>query len=292
MLKKIQLLFAFALALPAASYGLVGGPWDNGDYNQILDESGIYQATLRFSNGQGMCQFGSNVDVTNYIDLSLSAGGTAGGSSSSSSRASTYSYLNRSIIYYKGVTYLGTCYGTSDMVNNVIDGFTNGSSDVSTTIQNNAGGGANQATQGTISSVTTLVTNGARNFTCNTAWSAKIKSKKPVLKFQGKGQLTVLNPDGIAQVTTAVNALLGSIGALPLPTNAATAVTFQNQVNGGINAINQINTGQVTAPVTANPPIGSLADAIPKTTAELTEKNADQVPLTVYGIRKFFLTRR
>jgi hypothetical protein len=290
MLKKIQLLFAFALALPAASYGLVGGPWDNGDYSQILDETGIYQATLRFSNGQGFCQFGSNVSVSTFRDLTLATSGVGSGINLN---ASNGSYLNRSLIYYKGVTYLGSCYGTSDMVNNLIEGITNGNSDVTTV---NASGAATTTTAATaVSTTNVLVANGTRSFTCNTAWSAKITTKKPVLKFNGKGQLTVLNPDGIAQVTPAVNALLATLGGLTVPqlTAAPPAGSTGNpNVNAIINTINQINTGQVTSPNNFAPTIGSLADAIPKTTAELTEKNSDQVPLTVFGIRKFFLSTR
>lgn len=271
MLKKIHLLlFAFALGLPAAGYGLVGGPWDNGDYSQLLDNSGIYQATLRFSNGQGFCQFGSNVNFATFRDLSTASAGLGNSTSLNSSNGS---YLNRSLIYYKGVTYLGSCYGTSDMVNNVIEGITNGNSDVTTQVTTNTGGiGASGAS----SSTTVLIANGDRAFTCNTAWSAKITSKKPVLKFSGKGQLTVLNPEANGAVNSTINAILGvisGIASIPFPPGPTTA--------------------QIALIDDLADAIDSLTDlSLPPENLQATLDASDHVPLTVFGTRKFFVNTR
>jgi hypothetical protein len=292
MLKKIQLLFAFALALPAASYGIVGGPFDNADYSSTLDDAGIYQASLRFSNGQGMAQFATNADVAPYR---LQTGTTT------TTPPSSYgSYLNRSVIYYKGVTYLGTATGIVDhYYTKTVEGYTNGNSDVNTTVVTNQA-----ATPTAVNATASLLDNGGRYFTCNTTWTGKITSRAPILTFKGKGQLTVISPDAGTQTTGIVTNLVNSLTSLltnPVPPSSpgsgpqgSYTASEINQINATLLTIRYLTTGklptfnaagQLTSSPTDLPPEAALPKA-----SDLTQQGADSVPLTVYGTRKFFST--
>jgi hypothetical protein len=250
--------FLFALAAVPQAQAIVGGPFDNGDYSQTLDNNGIYQAAFRFPNGSGFAQFGTNVDMTTYVDIST-AGGTG-------VRSSVYSILNRSLIYYKGVTYLGTASGMVDHERKTIQGYTNGNSDVRTTAATNTGGGGNQnqtaATQA-------LMNNGGLNFPCNTNWKAKITTTHPVLRFSGTGELTVLNPS-LDQVAYA----------------AITAIINSQQNAGGTNQAVGPQISAIIAAIAA----AQASDVIPST--DSVKDNSDTVKITVFGSRQFFLGRR
>jgi hypothetical protein len=188
MFKKIHFLFVFAFALPAASFGK--GPWDNGDYSQFLDEAGIYQSAMRFKNGSGFAQWGTNVG--------LAAGASAGlGTQSSAVKIGTP--INRSVIYYKGIVFVGNATGMVDHVRKSIIGITNSFSNFTST--SSAGG-----ITGSVTATSVIVNNGpvATNITANTYFQAKINQTAPILKFNGTGQLSVV--DGAVTSPTTVPA--------------------------------------------------------------------------------------
>jgi hypothetical protein len=109
-MKKIFLfiqLVALSSALPA--FALVGGPFDNGSYSILDERNGFYEAAYSFTNGSGYSQwtadnlqgaFASQGSVTANIgtgSLVTSSGSTNNG--------------NRTVLYYKGVTYFGSAMG-------------------------------------------------------------------------------------------------------------------------------------------------------------------------------------
>jgi hypothetical protein len=267
-MKRFSLILAcIALLSGTKASAFVGGPFDNGDYSGLLDNNGIYQTALQFSNGSGFAQFGNNVDVALFVDFN---------SSGTFTRGSTYSFLNRSIIYYKGVTYLGTCMGMVDHEAKTVQGTTNANSDVNTTTVNNNFLGTGT---GTTAATTTLQNNGGAGLTCNTNWNCKITKSYPVLRYSGSGELSVLNPS-LGQVTLqAISAIINGNG---------------NNNNGG-----GIIIGVVLDSIGEQ--ISDLLDAVSSNqaaiegiipTAQQIRDNSDHVPLKAFGSRIFFIGRR
>ncbi len=242
--------FLFALVAVPQAHALVGGPFDNGDYNSLIDDSGVYQAAFRFKNGSGFAQFGTNVSFDTFD--------TAGGST-------PYSVLNRSLFYYKGLTFLGTASGIVDHERKRITGFTNGSSDVSTTSTTTTGTSNNaQITPAT----TTLLTNGGSGLPCSSQWDAKITKSRPVLRFTGKGELSVINPT-LAQI--GLNALEQLVSSSPTG-------------NTGLGA-------QISALVTGLQAANDSSDLFLSTLQNVSD-NSDKVKMHVFGSRVFFVSTR
>jgi hypothetical protein len=158
MKNRIALIAAVLTLQAVPSFALVGGPWDNDNFNPL--NTGTYQAAIYMNNGIGMARF-------------------------SDSTAAQFSRLNQSIIYYRGIVYTGTCFGMVDHTKNSVIGITNG--DTANTVLaegvNGLGPGApfNPLT-GTVDSGA-----GGNVQTCNTSWKCRIIEDAPVLRFEGDG---------------------------------------------------------------------------------------------------------
>lgn len=192
MFKKIHLLFAFAFALPAASFAK--GPWDNGDYSQFIDETGIYQTSMRFKNGTGFAQWGTNVALA---DQATTGGGGIGITASSSVKVG--SPIDRSVIYYKGIVFVGNATGMVDHVRKSIIGITNSFASLSSSTSAGGIGGAVTATS-------IIAGNGtiANPLTANTFFQAKINQESRILKFSGTGQLSVVDAATVPASTAGI----------------------------------------------------------------------------------------
>ena len=199
MFKKIYLLFALALALPVTSQARVGGPFDGADYTLLFDDTGVYQAILRMKNGSGMMQFGVNVN----LEFTATPTGV-GGAAQATTATSKGGVLNRSLIYLEGVTYFGIASGAIDHERGIVEGITNGTSDIAATVT--GGGGGAQIS---------VVSNNNRAFSANSEFTAKITDRGPDFKFCGKGEITVLTQTTAAQAaqTAAVTAAQTSVQA-------------------------------------------------------------------------------
>jgi hypothetical protein len=139
-MKKLFALIATSLTLsglPASA--IVGGPWDNNNFNQ--QNTGTYQATMYITNGLGMVRF---TDDTN----------------------AQFALVNQSIVFYRGVVYVGGAFGSVDWTGGNVTCITNGD-----TINNFVDSGVGQNID-----------------RANTMWVADIKQKAPVLRFSGDGQ--------------------------------------------------------------------------------------------------------
>ncbi len=219
----------------------------------------------RSATARAFAQFGSNVGANTFLIPTTTA---------PLPPTSTGTYLNRSVIYYKGVTYFGSCTGTSDLVNRIITGITNGSSDVTSV--------TTTTTTGAVSLGTDMVSNGQLNFTCNTSWTAKVTSTKPVLKFKGKGQLTVLESKSFERFCRRFDGYRAIPGAAMTSMYPGAAMAIATSpLERSLMPIKHCYQHDYW-PAIANIPRLSVAES--------TLRNADIVPLTVYGIRKFFST--
>ena len=255
-MKRFSLILAsLVLIFGTKASAFTGGPFDNGDFSSLLDENGIYQVSFRFSNGSGFAQFGNNVNQEIFLPT--------GNANTGGAISTTFSVLNRSIIYYKGVTYLGTCQGMVDHERKQVNGVTNGNSDITTSQTTPApGGGA------AVTASNSLIANGGLGFTANTEFLCKIKKSYPILRFNGKGTLTIVNPtlaQAISDQIAAVIALQFAAPAVnPPPSTPA-------QVQAFITALQALADGS--------------AALIPS--AQQVNQSSEHVPLTAFGSRIF-----
>jgi hypothetical protein len=255
MFRKNYLLLALVMSFSASAFALSGGPFDNGDYNQLMDDSGIYQWTAYMNNGLGEGQFASN----NNLGATISAGSTTG---SQVGNTDIGSALNRCIYYYQGVTYFGSCFGIVDLGRKKISCVTNGSTQVTISTQASASATGTTASSAVTAS-STVVQNGGLNFVANSEWSAEVGPTQPILEFHGEGELTIIQPSS--------QALVASLAQQIISQNQNTTLTQLASLVATLNPI----TGQ---PILNPDNLATVA------------QNAAKEHITVSGSRKYFLT--
>jgi hypothetical protein len=269
MMKKIFLAIAsVALMSNSNVWAIGGGPFDNGEVGGLLMErGGFYQCQFSFRNGNGYGIFTPD----SYIGGNLPNPNQSATSSSQQigvfNRGSLYTpnaggglghNANRSVFYFKGVSYVGGCFGFMDMHSREVQGTCNASSNetiTQQTLSQNNGGLINAAQTATTQQP--LVINAVGNI-LNLGWTGKVTSQRPNLRFRGKGELTVVEPgQSVRQlaVTTysgLLQALVSSAGTPatgtgtppPLPTIAINdALRDLNEILGGTIDGETINEG-------------------------------------------------
>jgi hypothetical protein len=224
MMKKIFLTIAsVALMSNSNVWALAGGPFDNGDPGGLLMErGGFYQCQFSFRNGNGYGIFTPD----SYLGGNLPNASNTGASSSQQigifNRGSLYTpnsggglghNANRSVFYFKGVTYVGGCFGFVDMHARQVQGTCNASSNediTQQTLSQNTGGLIN-ASQ-TAQTFQPLVINAEGNI-LNVGWTGKVIRTRPNLRFRGKGEMSVetVGRDVKTLATTTYSELLSAI---------------------------------------------------------------------------------
>jgi len=258
MFRKNHILLALVLSFSASAHALTGGPFDNGDYSQLLDQNGVYQWTAYFSNGIGQGQFQSGVS----LGPSISSSGTSG-SSQQTTNSNIGTISERSMFYFKGVTFFGGCFGLVDLSSKTISCVTNGQSEVSLSQTSTSATTATViGTATNVNATTNVVNNGNVGFVANSEWSGKIDSTNPTLKFTGTGQLTVLSPS-----------------VQPLLSNLAQQIITAGAGTSGSSTAASLNVLSTTA---------FLNNVTPLTLTQVSDQS-ESVDMTVSGVRKFFL---
>lgn len=161
-MKKCIALIAAVLTMqaPTAS-AIVGGPWDNDNFNPL--NSGIYQAAIYMRNGVGMARF---QDTASY----------------------QFSRFNQSVIYYRGIVYTGTAFGFVDHQMDKVIGITNGDTNSTVLVETDNGLAPGQPFNALTGSVESGL---GRNIqTCNTSWICRITEDAPIMRFEGDGDAT------------------------------------------------------------------------------------------------------
>lgn len=215
MKRYFLLVLLFLVADARQASALVGGPFDNGSHSAEL-ENGIYQAVMTFKNGNGFCYFHPEADIVPEDPNNLLAYQGRG------------TKQNRAVLYYKGISYVGSAFGMADPESRYIQCTINGGSDLGfsvsqTNTNNNNSGGVN--TSG--ASVSDVVVRNDRGFTVNGNWEAKIRDTSPTLKFTGKGELVFIAPTGADSIAgLAYQGYSGLIGAI---------ITAVGGLNGSFN---------------------------------------------------------
>lgn len=264
-------ILAASLLVSSKASAFVGGPFDNGDYSVLLERGGVYQATFSFSNGSGMAMFNEN------NSFEVATGTTVTG---------MFSINNRSVFYYKGVTYFGTATGIVDVDARRVTGFTNGSSDYATTTAVNAVPQAGSAA----ARPQHIGYNGNVGFVANSTFTAKITSTQPILRFRGNGTVSFMGFPELTNMRTTVTNLVTQ-------TNANTVVPI-NGVDGSGNGVpppaGEPATYSTAADVatgvaTANGLLNAVADLQSQIDNPSTLENFQETHrMRVYGSRRFF----
>jgi hypothetical protein len=235
MMKKIFLTIAsVALMSNSNVWAVGGGPFDNGETGGLLMErGGFYQCQFSFRNGNGYGIFTPDSYLGgNPPNANQSLGGSSQqigvfnrGTLYTPNSGNAFGHnANRSVFYFKGVTYVGGCFGFVDMHSRQVQGTCNGSSNETITqqtlSQNN--GGLINASQ-TATTQQPLVINSVGNI-LNVGWTGKVIDQRPNLRFRGKGEITVFETgrDVKQLATTAYTALLD---AIPQALTNVTSVT-------------------------------------------------------------------
>ncbi|MCB1209940.1 MAG: hypothetical protein KDK97_11460 [Verrucomicrobiales bacterium] len=272
-MKKIFLTLA-SLALLSSGKVLAwaGGPFDNGDPAGVLVErSGYYQATFSFLNGNGYGIFTPDSQFFGGLDASTGASSGAaffdrGTLYTNNSFSATHS-ANRSVFYYKGITYVGACMGFVDLEKRRIQGTANATSDSVTSVQQSASAGT---TGSSLSNTSTIVQNNA-NFILNLGWEGFIKKTAPTLRFRGRGELTIVSPSGSATV-------------------ASLAFRGFSQLIDAINQslTNVTNPDYTGAQVAIQNALGALTPYLSSGSADQRYNESDRTKVKVFGSRRFF----
>lgn len=282
-MKKIFLTLA-SLALLSSGKVLAwaGGPFDNGDPASVLVErSGYYQATFSFLNGNGYGIF--TPDAQFFGGLGASAGSGSSNAAAFFDRGTMYTNnsftpthsANRSVFYYKGITYVGACMGFVDLENRKIQGTANATSDSTTSVSQSAAAGT---VGSTLTNTSTIVQNNA-NFILNIGWEGFIKRVSPTLRFRGKGELTVLSPSGTSTV-----AALAFRGFSQLIDAINTSVA--NYDAGDI--ILGTTTIFTDAQAAIEAALNGLTPYLSSGSADQRYNESDKMKVKVFGSRRFF----
>jgi len=225
MMKKIFLTIAsVALMSNSNVWALSGGPFDNGDpAGLLMERGGFYQCQFSFKNGNGYGIFTPDSYLGGNLPNANQAAGTSNQQLGIFNRGSLYTQnsgvtalahnANRSVFYHKGVTYVGGCFGFVDADARQVQGTCNGSSNeniTQQTLSQNTGGLINAAQSAQTSQ--SLVINANGNI-LNLGWTGKIVSTRPILRFKGKGEMSVVQTgrDVKQLATQAYSGLLDAI---------------------------------------------------------------------------------
>ncbi len=264
-MKKFILPIILAVtALSGQAFGWVGGPFDNGFHSASLERNSIYQAVLSMKNGNGYCYFSPTQQLVPE------------GASATAIYDFRGNTRNRSVIYYKGITYVGSAMGMVDGEARYLQCDINATSELgfqasTTTTQNNL---FNQ--QQTVASVQTTIVNSNRSFTLNGSWTAKAYQTAPSFRFRGTGELVFLAPTSVDSVAgLAYTAYQGLINAI---------ITFvaSSQVTTGFNPA--LFTQAQTA---INDALAGLTPYLGLGGVDSTYDNAKKVFIRVNGTRRY-----
>ena len=284
MMKRFFAPVLIALAtLTQNASALVGGPFDNGYNSAQMEAGGVYQAFLTFRNGNGFCYFSPTANFATDFGTQAAPVANRG------------KINNRAVLYYKGITYIGSAIGTADREVGYIQCSINASSELTNANANGSGGNTSASGLGIALNLAgggnfqggsstgsggnpTTVISSARGFTMNGNWEAKVKRAAPTMRFAGKGELVFLSPAGS-----------DAIAGLALS-------AYSGLINAIINAVG--NAGQTVGAdippglfIDAQNSIDSLLDALPGRLVgaglDATKDNGDIVKVKVRGTFRY-----
>ncbi len=268
-MKRLFASIAFALtAIATPSFAAIGGPFSNGFASSQIANNAFYQANFSFSNGSGFCYFSPTANAVSYDQNSIPATDPRG------------TLQNRMVIYYKGVTYIGSALGTSDENARTVECNLNGNSEASATTSTsttaNSFFGSTSSGSSNVAALTSTILASSRSFTVNGSFNGNIVQTAPQLRFKGTGQLAFLSPSSAGSVaglaftgfSGLINAIVTAVGNAQVGQNFDPAVFTDAQL-------------AIQSALTALPPLltGASIDA--------TYQGADLQTMNVTGFLRY-----
>jgi hypothetical protein len=272
MTRLFSFLALSALAMIGSTgqaLAIAGGPFDNGLPSGTLEypQNGYYAANLRFKNGNGYCYFNPS-QVLVSEDQSTPTAFQARGTS-----------RNRSVLYYKGITYVGAAFGMTDPGDGVIQCSLNASSEANFSAQTQAQNSTFFNFSASAVTVSNQVTASSRNFTCNGNWEGKLNRKVGQIRFTGKGELAFLAPNGAdAYSNLALTSYSNFIGAI---------ITYYASVGNSNQPPPPFSQGETAIASVLNRIVPFLSSA----GIDTADNSADKVKISVRGSFRYVVTR-
>jgi len=271
-MKRIIAFLAIGFsALTGQAHAWVGGPFDNGWHNASF-ENGVYQAALTFKNGGGYSYFSPNQAIASDDAATPTLIDQRG------------SRRNRAVLYYKGISYVGSAFGTADGEARDIQCTMNGSSEATvqpgTTQQQTTTGNS----QFSSTSLANAVVSSSRSFIFNGHWEGKITSTAPSLRFSGKGELCFLAPGGVDSIAgLAFDSYADLVAAI------ITAVGNADTSGSGFPAAFFTSAGTAVQDLLREmaDPTTDVGGLIAKTGIDSSFENAEVIKMKVTGTRRF-----
>ena len=166
-MKKILMVLGLMALLPMGKlHALQGGPFDFNSPGGL--RGGVYQAIMMIPNGNGMCRF-------------------------SDEQGGAIALFSDSVVYYKGIVYVGNAFGVVDLDVGFVSGITNGVSDGGQNSAPRGGFGApGAARQQPGASGRAFSSSGGNAGICNTSFTAKVDTQGASTRFYGDGEASFL----------------------------------------------------------------------------------------------------
>lgn len=254
------LLSAFSTNVMAFS----GGPFDNGFQSAALERNSIYQATLNFTNGSGFAYFSPTAQLVSPDPTTVTGLDSRG------------SIRNRVVLYYKGISYVGSAFGEVDAEARNVQCTFNASSELSYQATQQSQQSNLFTFAQTSSSVATNIVSSNRSYTVNGNFQAKVTQTAPTFRFKGTGEVAFLSPNGKDSVAGVafngysglINAIVTAVGNATVGANFSAAVFQQAQA-----AINSA--------------LADLPTQLSGAGIDVTFRNAQVHHLSVVGTRRY-----
>jgi hypothetical protein len=176
-MKKILAALTLISFTTSQTFAWTGGPWSGNTYDG--NTGGLFGGSITMRDGNGIFRF------TGTETAQLGA-------------------FNSSMIYYKGITYLGSCQAQVDFEFRTVSGVTNGSaynrnnrpaSGQSTPLNENDAGYSPEVNPATFTFTSSIggSSRAGGEFDgpvgiANTSWQGKVTSTRPSLRFTAKGE--------------------------------------------------------------------------------------------------------
>jgi len=254
-MKRIFATLAILLSgLSSSAIAHVGGPFDNGLQSSALERNSVYQAILTFANGNGYCYFSPTASIA-ANGTTAGAATTVGGLALVDTRGSI---TNRAVLYYKGITYVGSTFGTSDFETRTIIGQLNASTNAAQSqLTNQTTNSTNNPFSSTgaaanANAISTTIISNSSSFSVNGDFNARITQTAPTMRFSGKGELFFIAPSKAdAQAGLAftgfsglVNSIITAVGNanVGIAFDAAVFTEAQVAIQQAVNALPTLTT--------------------------------------------------
>lgn len=275
MKKFFLMLQLAALSAGSSAFALTGGPFENSDAGILQERGGFYQSAFSYRNGNGYAIW--TPDAPWYAD------GSSGADfrrttliTPATSRSFTDHSANRSVFYYKGVTYVGGAWGELDLDAREIQGVCNAVSEFGVTSTTQTTSANIVSFSQSIGTTSATVVENNRGYVANLGWTGKIYDRSPILRFRGKGELFILSQNGTeALASLAYTAYSGLISAI-----------IANVAQSG--GQNQDGTIFFFAQNAIDTLLDDLAPKIENTGPSRNYSEGERVRVRVKGLRRFF----